>query len=184
MDLDQVDLVINTHLHGDHCGGNTVRQGERLVPTFPKATYIVQRAEWDAAMNPNERTRATYLPENLLPLQEAGCLELIEGDSQITPHVRCMLTPGHDSSHQSVLIESEGAKALYLADLSPFAIHIERLPWVPAYDLDPMGTIETRRRIQRWAIEERVLLIFPHDPEIDMGYLHNDSGHYWVEPIS
>jgi glyoxylase-like metal-dependent hydrolase (beta-lactamase superfamily II) len=143
----------------------------------------VQGAEWDAAMNPNERTRATYMPENLLPVQEAGRLQLIQGDTQITPQVRCILTAGHDSSHQSVLIESEGQKALFLADLAPFAVHIERLPWVPSYDLDPMGTIDTRRRIQQLAIEEHILLIFDHDPEIGMGYLHNDSGRYWVEPV-
>jgi glyoxylase-like metal-dependent hydrolase (beta-lactamase superfamily II) len=183
LDLSQIDLVINTHLHGDHCGGNTVLSGDHIVPTFPSATYIVQGREWDAAMNPNERTRATYLPENFLPVRESGRLELIEGDTQIAPHVRCVLTTGHDASHQSVLIESKGEKALYLADLAPFAIHIERLPWVPAYDLDPMGTIDTRRRIQKWAVEEHVLLIFDHDPEIDTGYLHNDSGRYRVEPI-
>ncbi len=180
---DRVDLVINTHLHSDHCGGNTVREGDRLVPAFPRARYVVQRGEWEAAMNPNERTRATYLPENLLPLEDAGCLDLIEGDTQITPHVRCVLLTGHNSSHQGVLIESEGQKALCLGDLSPFAIHIERLPWVPAYDLDPMGTIETRRRIREWAVREHVLLIFDHDPKVGMGYLHNDSGHHWVEPI-
>lgn len=180
---EQVDLVINTHLHADHCGGNTVEGGDRIVPTFAGATYVVQRGEWEAAMNPNERTRATYLPENFLPVQEAGRLELIEGDTQVTPSVRCVLTPGHDSSHQSVLIESEGQKAFFIADLAPYAIHIERLPWIPAYDLDPMGTIETRRRIREWAISEHVLLIFPHDPEIGMGYLHNDSGHYWIEAI-
>ena len=181
--LDQVDLVINTHLHGDHCGGNTTRYGEQLVPTFPKATYIMQRAEWEAAMNTNERTRATYLPENLLPLQEAGCIEFIDGDTQVTPHVRCVVTTGHNSSHQGVLVESDGQQAFYLADLAPYTVHIERIPWVPAYDLDPMGTIETRRRIRDWAVENHVLLIFDHDPEVEMGYLHNDSGHYWVEPV-
>ncbi|HEX9015430.1 MAG TPA: MBL fold metallo-hydrolase [Chloroflexota bacterium] len=180
---DQVDIVINTHLHADHCGGNTVKRGERVVPTFPRASYIVQRGEWEAALNANERTRATYFPDNFLPLQEAGQLELVEGDNQVTPRVRCVLTPGHDSSHQSVLIESEGEKALFVADLAPYAVHIERLPWIPAFDLDPMGTIETRRRIREWAVAEHVLLIFPHDPEIGMGYLHNDSGHYWIEAV-
>lgn len=181
--VDQVDLVVNTHLHGDHCGGNTVERGGQVVPTFPKATYIIQRGEWEAALNTNERTRATYLPENFLPLQAAGCIEFIEGDTQITPHVRGVLTAGHNSSHQGIRIESEGRIAFYLADLAPYAVHIERIPWVPAYDLDPMGTIETRRRIRDWAVAEHVLLIFDHDPEVGMGYLHNDSGHYWVEPV-
>lgn len=182
VDPSQVDVVIDTHLHYDHCGGNTVREGGRNVPTFPNATYIVQEGEWKDANNPNERTRATYLPENLLPIQEAGQLRLIAGDTQITPHVRCMVTPGHTPHHQCVLIESQGQKAFYLADLAPFAVHIERLAWVPAYDVEPMRTIDTRREIQRWAVEEQVLLIFDHDPDIGMGYLRYDSGRYWVEP--
>ncbi len=183
IELSQVDLVINTHLHSDHSGGDTVQQGDQLFPTFPNASYVVQEGEWEDANHTNERTRATYLPENLLPLWENRRLELIEGDTQITPHVRCILTPGHTPHHQSILIESEGQKALYTADVSPFAVHMERLAWVAAYDLEPMRSIETRREIQRWAVEERVLLIFPHDPEIGMGYLHYDSGRYWVDPL-
>ncbi|MHB0870807.1 MAG: MBL fold metallo-hydrolase, partial [Chloroflexota bacterium] len=180
---DRVALVINTHLHSDHSGGNTTQEGKQLSLAFPNATYIVQRGEWEDANHPNERTRATYLPENLLPLWETRHLELIEGDTQITPHVRCMLTPGHTPHHQSVLIESEGQKALYTADLSPFVVHMERLAWIAAYDLEPMRSIETRRWAQRWAVDERVLLIFPHDPEIGMGYLHYDSGRFWLDPV-
>ncbi len=182
--LDQVEMVINTHLHSDHSGGNTLQEGNRLSLTFPNASYVVQQGEWEDANHTNERTRATYLPENLLPLWEDRRLESIEGDTQITPHVRCILTPGHTPHHQSVLIESEGQKALYTADVSPFAVHMERLAWVAAYDLEPMRSIETRRRIQRWAVEERILLIFPHDPEIGMGYLHYASGRYWVDPVN
>lgn len=183
MDPSQINLVINTHLHADHCGGNTILRDGKPTPAFPNARYIIQRGEWEAALNPNERTRATYYPENLLPIQEAGQLELVEGDTQVTPHVRCLITPGHDSSHQSILIESEGDKALYLADLAPFAVHIEKLAWVPAYDLDPMRTIGTRRDLQRRAVDERILLIFPHDPEVGMGYLRAGSGRYWVDPV-
>ncbi|MGE5619870.1 MAG: MBL fold metallo-hydrolase [Sphingomonadaceae bacterium] len=178
---DRVDLVINTHLHSDHSGGNTVQEGKRLSLAFPNATYVVQEGEWEDANHPNERTRATYLPENLLPLWETRRLELVEGDTQITPHVRCILTPGHTPHHQSVLIESGGRKVLYTADLSPFVVHMERLAWIAAYDLEPMRSIETRRWVQRWAVDEHALLIFPHDPEIGMGYLHYDSGRYWIE---
>lgn len=182
VELPQVDLVINTHLHADHCGGNTVRKGSELLLAFPEATYIVQEREWQDANSPNERTRATYLPENYLPVRDAERLELVEGDTQITPHVRCLSTSGHAPGHQSVLIESQGEKALYIGDMASFAVHIERLPWVPAYDLDPMRTIDERREYQRWAVEQHVLLIFPHDPEIGMGYLHAESGRFWVEP--
>ncbi|MCL4532054.1 MAG: MBL fold metallo-hydrolase [Actinobacteria bacterium] len=183
VDPSQVDLVINTHLHGDHGGGNTTASGGRAVPTFPNATYVIQRGEWHDANHPNERTRATYLPENLLPLEESGQLRLIEGDTRITDHVRCLVTPGHTPNHQSILIESRGEKALFLGDLAPFTIHIERLAWVPAYDLEPMRTIDTRREIQRWASEEGVILIFQHDPRVDLGRLHPDSGRYRVEPL-
>ena len=179
----QVDLVINTHLHFDHAGGNTVARSKELTPTFPNATYVVQRGEWEDANATNERTRASYIPENLHPLREAGRLELIEGDTQITPHVRCLLTPGHTPNHQSVLIESRGEKLLYLGDLSIFAVHIERLPWVAAYDLDPMRTIETKRRIRQWAVDEQLLLAFPHDPEIGFGRLRCESGRFHVEPV-
>jgi glyoxylase-like metal-dependent hydrolase (beta-lactamase superfamily II) len=183
VDPSQVNLVINTHLHFDHAGGNTVRRGDRLEPAFPNATYIIQRGEWEEANNPNERTRATYLPENFLPIMESGRLELIEGDTQVTPHVRCILTPGHTPHHQSVLIESEGKKALYTADLSPYTIHIERLAWVPAYDLEVTRTLDTRREIQRWVVDEQVLLIFPHDPEVAAGRLRSASGRFWVDPV-
>lgn len=183
VDPAHVDLVINTHLHFDHAGGNTIKNSERAVPAFPNATYVVQRGEWEDANNPNERTRATYLPENFRPLGDTGRLELIEGDTQITPHVRCLLTPGHTPSHQSVLIESDGQKALYVADLAPFTIHMERLPWIASYDLDVTRTLDTRREIQRWVAEEHVLLIFPHDPEVSMGYLRAASGRFWVDPV-
>ena len=166
-----INLVINTHLHFDHNGGNTTLSGDRLTPTFPNATYIVQHGEWDNATNPNERTKASYLPENLLAIREAGLLELIEGNTQITPHVQCILTPGHTPWHQSILIESDGVKALYLGDLACFAVHMERLPWVAAYDLEPVRTIETKKWVQNWVVQEQILAVFPHDPEVDAGYL-------------
>jgi len=181
IEREQVDLVINTHLHSDHSGGNTMMDGDVTVPTFPNATYLFQRGEWEDANHPNERTRATYLPENLLPIQEHRRLELIEGDVWISPHVRCLPTPGHTPYHQSILIESEGQKALYTGDVSPFAVHMERLAWIAAYDLEPMRSIETRRWIQRWAVEEDLLLLFPHDPAVGMGRLRYASGRYWIE---
>ncbi len=183
VDPSNVDLVINTHLHGDHAGGNTIESTGAIVPTYPKATYIVQSREWEDANHPNERTRATYLPECLLPVKEAGQLELIEGDTQITPHVRCVVTPGHTPSHQCVLIESDGEKAVYLADLAPFAVHLERIAWVPAYDIEPMRTIDTKRWYQRWAVEQQPLLLFDHEPRVASGHLQYESGRYWVEPV-
>lgn len=167
-----VDLVINTHLHGDHCGGNTRRdENGEIVPTFPWATYCVQRLELADASFPNERTQATYCAENWEPIQQAGQLRVLSGDTRLTPEVSVVITPGHSRAHQCVLVESEGQKAMFLGDLASWPVHIERLAWVPAYDVDPMLSIETKRRIAHWAVEHKVLLIFEHHPDIVAGYL-------------
>lgn len=168
-----IDLVINTHLHGDHCGGNTrYDQDGEVVPTFPRATYCVQRLELADAHFPNERTRATYQPENFKPLERAGQLRVLWGDTQISDEVRVIVTPGHTRAHQCVIIESQGKTAAFLGDLASWPIHIERLAWVPAYDLEPMVSIETKRSVARWAVQNRVLLYFEHHPEVVAGYLH------------
>lgn len=179
----EVAVVINTHLHADHCGGNTREEGGRAIPTFPQADYWVQEEEWEAAHHPNERTRAAYLPENYDPLQERGNLHLIRGDTPVTSEVRCIVTPGHTRGHQSVVIESGGKKALYLGDLASWAVNIERLAWVPAWDVEPLVNIETKRRIRDWALEEEVLLIFEHDPHIKAGYLRRVGNEFRVEAV-
>jgi len=180
---EDIDIVINTHLHRDHCGGNTCWQDGEVVPTFPRAQYWIQRLELADALFPNERTRATYLAENFVPLERRGQLRLLFGDTRVTSEVRCVVTRGHTRAHQSVVIESEGKKAIYLGDLSSWALGMERLAWVPAYDVEPLETIETRRRIRQWALEEEVLLIFEHDPRIPMGYLRQERERYKVEPV-
>ncbi len=179
----EVDVVINTHLHADHCGGNTRMEAGRAIPTFPQADYWVQEEEWEAAQHPNERTRAAYLPENYDPLQERGNLRLIKGDTPVTSEVRCIVTPGHTRYHQSVVVESGGKMALYLGDLAPWAVNIERLAWVPAADVEPLVNIETKRRIREWALEEEVLLIFEHDPHIKTGYLRRVGKEFRVEAV-
>jgi glyoxylase-like metal-dependent hydrolase (beta-lactamase superfamily II) len=182
-----VDLVINTHLHGDHCGGNTRYDfnGE-LVPTFPQATYFVQRLELADASFPNERTRATYLRDNFAPLESTGQLQTLWGDTGLTDEVRVVVTPGHTRAHQCVVIESEDRQALFLGDVASWPIHMERLAWVPAFDVEPLVSIETKRRLARWAIENRVLLIFEHHTEIQAGYLHPTErpDRFRLEPIS
>lgn len=179
----EVAVVINTHLHADHCGGNTIVKTGRAIPAFPQADYWVQEKEWEAAQHPNERTRAAYLPENFDPLQERGNLRLVRGDTSITSEVRSIVTPGHTRYHQSVVIESGGNKALYLGDLAPWAVNIERLAWVPAADVEPLLNIETKRRIREWVLEEEVLLIFEHDPNIRAGYLRPVENEFRVEAV-
>jgi glyoxylase-like metal-dependent hydrolase (beta-lactamase superfamily II) len=181
-----VDLVINTHLHGDHCGGNTLRdeRGE-LVPAFPRATYHIQRLELADAAFPNERTRAAYRGENFEPLRQAGQLRILLGDTRLTDEVRVVVTPGHTRAHQSVVVESGGETAIFLADVAQWPIHMERLSWVPAYDVEPLVSIETKRRLARWAMENHVLLLFEHHPQIVGGYLHptERSDRFRLEPV-
>lgn len=168
-----VDMVINTHLHNDHCGGNTrVDKDGEVIASFPWATYCVQRLELADASFPNERTRGTYYAENFQPLQRSGQLRILWGNTRLTPEVRVVVTPGHTRAHQCVVIESQGQTAVFLGDVASWPIHMERLAWVPAYDLEPMVSIETKRNLARWAIEKKALLIFEHHPEIVAGYLH------------
>jgi glyoxylase-like metal-dependent hydrolase (beta-lactamase superfamily II) len=179
---EDIDIIINTHLHADHCGGNTRRAAESLVAAFPRAEYWIQRLEWADAVFPNERTRATYLAENYVPLGER--VRLLDGDTRVMDSVRCIVTRGHTRAHQSVLIESAGKKALFLGDLAGRAIHVERLAWIPAYDIEPLETLETKRRIRDWAIEENVLLIFQHDPLVMMGYMRRDGEKFKIEKVT
>ncbi len=175
-----VDVVINTHLHTDHCGGNTAPGAGGPVPTYPRAEYWAQRREWADALRPNERTRATYLAENLQPI--APQLRLLDGDTPVTPEVRCLVTPGHTRAHQSVIIESAGQTAIFLGDLAPLAVHFERLPWISANDTEPLKTLETKRRLRRLALDRQALLIFEHDPTLPLGRMTEVSTELKVVP--
>lgn len=177
-----IHLVINTHLHFDHCGGNTVYDANlRPVPTFPKARYFIQRQEWAKAINPDERSRASYLQENLLPLKEAGILELIEGDQEIIPGVKVKVTGGHTKGHQVVLLESERKKGIYWSDLIPTTAHID-LPYIMAYDLFPEETLPVKKQLINQAVEEHWLCFWEHDPKINCGYLERVKGKVKVVP--
>jgi glyoxylase-like metal-dependent hydrolase (beta-lactamase superfamily II) len=179
----EVDIVIDTHLHGDHCGGNTYREGEEVKATFPNAEYVVQRLEYADAYLPNERTRGTYYRENFVPLLANGQMRLLDGDTEIVPGVRTVLTPGHTPGHQSVIIESGGECALFVSDLASFSIHFLRLAWMTAYDVLPLVTLETKRVWQRWALEKDALLIFQHDPLTYAGRLTGDLDRPELAPL-
>jgi glyoxylase-like metal-dependent hydrolase (beta-lactamase superfamily II) len=173
-----VDIVVLTHLHADHCGGSTRIVDGRLVPTFPRAQYWVQRREWQEAHRPNERTRSTYLGENFDPLQQTGQLCLLDGDAPVTRGVRVAVAPGHTAAMQAVVIESGGETAAFISDLAFFRWHLERLAWVSAYDIDPMTTIDTKRRWQPWLAERQATVILQHDPQMIAGTLREDKGRY------
>ena len=183
---EQIDLVVNTHLHNDHCGGNTLLSpaGE-AVPAFPQATYCIQRLELADATFPNERTRGTYRRENFAPLERSGQLRILSGDSRLTDEVGVVVTPGHTRAHQCVVVASNGETALFLGDVASWPVHMERLAWVPAYDVEPLVSIETKRNLAHWAIDQHVLLIFEHHLEITAGYLHatDRPDRFRIEPV-
>lgn len=181
-----IDIVIDTHLHDDHCGGNfrLAADGSRR-PAFPKAEYLVQRREYEDATQLNERTRATYRRENYVPLLESGQMRLLDGDAEIAPGVSALVTPGHTPGHMSVRIKSAGQHAAFLCDMASLAVHFERLAWMSAFDVEPLVTLETKRRWQAWALETRALLIFPHDAETPAGRLtHDERGRPAIEPVA
>ncbi len=179
-----VDVVVNTHLHGDHAGGNTVwGAGGEAVPTFPNAIYVVQRQEWADAISPNLRTRATYLPENLQPV--AGQLRLLDGDARISPHVRVRITRGHTTSHQSVVVEPPGAPPIvFLGDVAPRPIHLERVAWVPSVDVLPLDSLTTKASVAHWLAETGALAVLDHEPEVPVGHLVADGERYAWRPVS
>jgi glyoxylase-like metal-dependent hydrolase (beta-lactamase superfamily II) len=166
-----VDIVISTHLHFDHAGGNTLRgEDGRVVPAFPRARYVVQRGEYEFARLANERVRASYMPDNYEPLADAGLWDFVDGEAEIVPGVGVVPTPGHTPHHQSVLVRSEGQTACFLADLVPTAAHLP-LPWIMGYDLEPLVTLETKRALLERARREDWLLVFEHDPATPWGRL-------------
>lgn len=180
---EEVDVVINTHLHADHCGGNTRLQGGKPVPAFPRARYLLQRRELADASFPDERTRATYFAENFEPLAEAGQVELLSGDTQVTAEVRTLLTRGHTRAHQSVVLQSEGHTAVFLADVAFLTVHLERLAWVSAYDLEPQETMETKRSLRERLLEWEALLFFEHEVRTPAGRLRRAGERWQVEPV-
>ena len=166
-----VTLVLSTHLHFDHAGGNTARDGGGHVgPAFPRARYVVQERELEFARRGNERIRASYTPHNFEPVVTAGLQDLVDGEVLITEGVRVLPTPGHVPFHQSVLVESDGETACFLADVCPTAAHLP-LPWIMGYDLEPLVTLESKRALWARARADDWLLIFEHDPVVPWGRL-------------
>lgn len=181
---EDIHLVINTHLHFDHAGGNTIREPDGTIrPTFPKARYLIQYDEFEDATHVNERTKASYRGENIEPIATLNQWELLHGDTEVLPGVMVVVTAGHTRGHQSVKIESQGATAFFLGDLIPTVAHLP-LPYIMGYDVLPLQTLETKRRVLARAVEERWLLLFEHDPVVQAGHVRFDeNGRYGVEEV-
>lgn len=159
---EEVTLVVNTHLHFDHAGGNTYVDGERIVATFPRASYVCQDLEWQDALAANERTRGSYFDDDYHPLEAAGRLELLDGDAEVLPGLWLERVRGHTRGTQTVRITSGADTLFFTSDFLPDRHHLP-LPWIPAFDLFPLDTLEAKRSIVARAIEERWVVAFTHD---------------------
>lgn len=173
---EDVDIVLSTHLHFDHAGGNTVRRDDgEVVPAFPQARYVVQEGELAFARRNNPRIRASYLPPNFEPLVDAGMVDLLDGDVEVTAGVSVRVTPGHTPYHQSVLIRDGGETLCYLADVCPTAAHVP-LPWIMGYDVEPLITLESKQSLWEDALQEEWTLCFEHDATVAFARLQADGG--------
>jgi glyoxylase-like metal-dependent hydrolase (beta-lactamase superfamily II) len=178
---DEVTLVINTHLHFDHAGGNTYRDDQHLRATFPRASYVFQRLEWLDAVSPNERTRGSYLADDFAPLEAAGRLELIDEAVEILPGIRLDRIQGHTRGTQTVRV-SDGRETLFFSsDFMPDRHHLP-LPWIPSQDLFPLDTLAAKKVILPRAIQEKWLVAFTHDVP-RFGRITEEEGRYKFDEV-
>ncbi len=178
---EDIDIVINTHLHFDHCGWNTRREGGKTVPTFPRARYYVQRGEWEHALHPTLRDRSGYIPEFFRPAESQT--EFLEGDQEIVPGIRVEVLPGHTRHMQGVRIESRGEQAYFLSDLVPTRAHLP-YPWIMSLDLYPMETLATKQRLLPELAAGGGLVIFPHDVRGPLARLVELEGRVEAVPVA
>lgn len=177
-----IDLVINTHLHFDHAGGNTRMDGGHAVPAFPHARYVVQKSELSHALSPTERDRASYFLDNFQPVTDAGLWDLVDGEAEILPGISVARIPGHNADIQAVILTGGGKTLAFVADLLPTRHHIP-LPWIMAYDLYPMQTLETKRKWLPRFVQEEWIVVFGHDPDIAAAMLLDRGGKIEFEPV-
>lgn len=182
LSAEAIDVVLATHLHFDHFGGATMREGRGLRPRFRNARYLIRAAEWEDATHPHERNRASYLQEDFVPLKDAGVIDFFEGDSVVKPGVRVVRTGGHTGQHQIVFVESAGKTAVFMADLIPMTAHVQD-PWIMGYDLFPMETLAVKKRLIRDAIDHEYLVFFEHDPVVTAGYIREKENRRFVEQV-
>ena len=179
---EKIDIVINTHLHFDHCGWNTRVLSGKTVPAFPNARFIVQRGELEHAKDPSDRDRASYVPENFQPIEESGQWSLLDGDAEVVPGVELIRVPGHNRDMMCARLTGDGKTVFFFADLIPTAAHLP-YPWIMGYDLYPLTTLENKKKWVPQAAREGWLVIFGHEPNIPAGYLLEKNGKYNLEPV-
>lgn len=161
-DFSDVTDVFLTHLHFDHCGGSIKREGDKLVPAFPNATYWSNEQHWQWAVEPNAREKASFLKENILPIKESGQLNMIANGDELFPGFHVMFTSGHTESMMLPMIQYQGRTVVFMADLLPSVAHVP-LPWIMAYDVRPLETLSEKERFLEKAASENFVLFFEHD---------------------
>ncbi|MBI1884048.1 MAG: MBL fold metallo-hydrolase [Chlamydiae bacterium] len=180
--FDEIDYVVTTHLHMDHCGGFTDEENEKLKPRFPKAKYLIQKKEWNAATHPNRLTRGTYWVENFLPVFKAGQVEWLEGDAEIFPGIKVFLTGAHSEGHQVIQISSQGKTLFCPGDLIPSHWHL-RQTCVCAYDLSPVGVMQEKTRWLERVMKENWILHSYHDVEMVFGRVSLEREDFVAKPL-
>jgi len=172
---EDIDIVINTHLHFDHCGWNTVRNKDgKIVPTFPRAKYYAPEGEWQYARHPSERDAISYIPDNYDPLVESGQMTLLKGGGEIVSGISVKTFPGHTAHMQAVIVESGGRTACYTSDLIPTTAHID-ITWGMSFDLYPLQTIESKKQYYAKSLAEKWLTVFTHDAKAPWAYVEKDE---------
>ncbi len=178
-----IDTVILTHLHFDHCGGCTFKDKDGSIKiTFPNATYYVQKGDFEDATHPHERSYRSYLQENFMPLFQAGRLKFTQGDQEVIHGIRVMRVPGHVKDLQAVIAESDGKKIIYVADLIPTSKHL-KIPYTMGYDLDPVTCMDVRKKVLDMIKKEKILLVFEHDTQVPWAYITQKEKDYVVESV-
>ncbi len=171
---EDIGIVINTHLHFDHCGWNTVRKDGKIVPTFPRAKYYAPEGEWQYARKPSERDAISYIPDNYDPLVQSGQMTLLKGGEEIVPGISVKTFPGHTAHMQAVIVESRGRTCCYISDLIPTTAHID-ITWGMGFDLYPLQTIESKKLYYAKALAEKWLTVFTHDPKTPWAFVEKDE---------
>jgi glyoxylase-like metal-dependent hydrolase (beta-lactamase superfamily II) len=179
---EDIDIVINSHLHFDHCGWNTVYKNGAAVATFPNAKYYAPEGEWKHGSLQLERDRVSYISDNYDPLIRSGQMQLINGEAEIAPGISVASWPGHTRHMQAILLRSGGKTACYISDLIPTTWHLD-VTWVMAYDLFPLEAIENRKRYYQAALAEDWLTLFTHDPEVPWAHLTLSDGKITVRSM-
>ena len=174
---DDITIVINTHLHFDHAGGNTA--GRDAIPQFKNARYLISKSEFEEAENPHERERASYLPQDWQPLRETGQLQLMPDDYEAVPGLCLQTEHGHSSTMQTWRLDRGGQTMYGFADLIPTRHHLP-LPWIMGYDLEPALTLQFKKRILPQAVAENWLCLFYHDPEMPLASIRESNGKYFA----